>query len=308
METIFEKYRNITGIDISAYLLTFTFFIQERYPNIVSYYTKDTQLKSKDVEQLEDLYKDSGIILKSFETYKTKLSELFEFWDLLDRCETINNTLETIINSQRWFRSNKSLTFDGKFQRDYVLKQGQTLSNLAGNLGYTQENNDWVDIALRNNLPEEEYNVEGGAILKITFQNNISVTINSVIDAVTGESIYGKDVDRSFVMEQDENGDWDLKVLNYKDTIYQTYNILLKTFRGSVPEFPNDGIEKDILGGNVNSVQYPVLARQLSDLFSKDDSFRNFKILKIDPKQDHIEIDVEVETYLGLVLNQTLVV
>lgn len=98
----------------------------------------------------------------------------------------------------------------------------------------------------------------------------------------------------------------DFKVLTPQETVQQAFGILIGTNQGSVPEFPADGVDKSIVGQNVNIIQYPVLFRQLSAIFSKDDSFKEFQITSVEIKEDGVFVGLQAKTRIGEVLNQEL--
>jgi hypothetical protein len=301
MITVFDKFKDITNVDIEAFFTDFQDFVNFDYQNIQNYYTRGTSLDGDVVDKLQELNDFSKEIRNTWNNFSSNLSDTFDFWELLDLYETVDGKISTMLNSQKWFRSNKGLVFDTETEKDYILKQGQTLSNLADEVGYLSPNDDWVDIALRNDLEEEDYTNAGGTKIKIVFQNNLNYKLNSVLDSISGEKIYGKDLQKKLVYENE-----DLKILSYKNTIIQTYNTLLGLFKGSVPEFLGDGIDKGLIGNNINAIQYPILIRQLVDLFSKDDSFIEFSVDNIFREEDNVFLETSVKSRIGEVLKQTL--
>lgn len=299
--TVLEKFKEITNIDIESFLFDFQDFVNSDYQNIVNYYTAGVNLNGDVVERLSNLSNTSRNIRDTWNNFYESLSGTLDFWDLLDIYETVDNKISTIINSQKWFRSNKGLIFDSETEKDYVLKQHQTLSNLADEVGYLTPNDDWVNLALRNNLREEDYTSEGGIKIKIVFQNNLNYKLNSVLDSISGEKIYGIDLQKKLIYENN-----DLGYLSYKDTMEQTFSILLNIVKGSVPEFIGDGIDKALVGSNINSIQYPILIRQLVDIFSKDDSFVEFLIDDIYREIDSVFLKLSVKSRIGEVLKENL--
>jgi hypothetical protein len=306
---IFLKYKNITDVDIEEFFNDYTDFLNSDYQSVVLYFAEGGDLPGSVVIKLDRLLGDCRKILNTFRIYRNSLSENFEFWELLEQLENINISLNTIQKSSKWYRSNKSIYNDNKVEVDYILKQNQTLERLASDVGYEDPNNDWVAIAMRNQLQEEDYSVEGGNLLKITFENNFSFKILSVIDSISGEKVYGIDFDKEITFSDlDIDGYYDLTTLSYRKTVEQSYSILLKTVKGSVPEFPEDGVNKEILGGNINSIQFPILFRQLGNLFVKDDSFKDFKVVDVVREEDRQYITVQVKTRLDEILDQQLTI
>jgi hypothetical protein len=496
---IFERFEEITRYDIEEYLNEFSDFVSEDYQSIAKFFSGESDsIDGNIVVRLDDLTKEANNISLLFNNFKDSLSTLTDYWDLLIIFEDSKTKLQTITNSDIWFRSIKKFNYDNKFTKEFILKEGQTLQNLAAQVGYNNPVDDWVDVALDNTLSEDEYTSEGGTKLKVTFENNLRVNIETVVDSVDGINVYGKDIQRKIEYQKlgeefnvmnfngtdtyvslgsipdvsgvktirfkayftttgfqdvlaivsdytdhigvnlfndsfkiytgetdtgglidlttipggytnkvldvvitkgtstltsvtinglnmtinpvtgdwsgitdygawfgahpangagtgieqgsvwdiyldgignwngkgndaDENSAWedqigtnngtvngtatlrnidttyyeDLVVLNYKDTLNQSFKILIDTVQGSVPEFPRDGIDKGLIASNVNSIQYPVLFRQLSNLFAKDDTFKNFQVTGINREDDATYLDLQTETRLNDVLNQS---
>jgi len=136
---------------------------------------------------------------------------------------------------------------------DFTLKQNQTIENLIQDIGSSNRDQDWINLALRNDLKEEDYTPEGGVVLKATFQNNAKIEILSVLDNIQGTNVYGKDIYRRFIFE-----DNDLLSLSPENTIHQAFDINIELRRGDNPEFANDGLQSSlIVGSNLNSILYP---------------------------------------------------
>jgi hypothetical protein len=77
--------------------------------------------------------------------------------------------------------------------------------------------------------------------------------------------------------------------------------------KGSVPEFPQDGIGKDLVGSNVNAIQYPILLRQQSAVFEKDGRYKSIAINKLETQVESLIMELTVTTKLDEVLNENLV-
>jgi hypothetical protein len=132
--------------------------------------------------------------------------------------------------------------------------------------------------------------------------------VQSVVDVIFGESVYGKDLQQKLEFEND-----DLKVLGYQETIKQAFNIALNLRRGDNPEFPNDGLQSSlIIGQNLNSILYPSILRQLYDTFAKDDTMKSIAITNINHNnigiKDTVELDIQAETRIGEIINDLIIV
>lgn len=289
----FNRFLTITNIDIYQFFKDFVTFFNTDYQNIVDYFSNGGELLSTTLTNLENLTATAAQIRRVYNT-NSQLTSYYDDFELLDYFETCCTKLDTVQNSQKWFRTNKGLTFDNKVETDYVLPQRQTLATLAQTVGYNNPNDDWANIALRNNIREDDYTEEGGVSLKIVFQNNNDYKLNSVLDSISGINIYGADI--SCVISYENN---DLQVLGYIETRDQTFNTLLNLSKGSVPEFPNDGLDKSLLGGNINSLQYPVMIRQISETFAKDDLFKSVSMTNISRVQNQVRATITAKTRLG---------
>ena len=298
--TTFSRFLTATKIDIHQFFEDFVSFFNNDYQNVVDYFLNGGELLSQTLTDLNALTATAAQIRRIYNT-NAQLTSYYDDFELLDYFETACTKLDTVSNSQKWFRANKGLTFDNKTEIDYVLSQGQTLATLAQNVGYTNPNNDWVNIALRNNVREDDYTEVGGISLKITFQNNNDYKLKSVLDSISGINIYGMDI--SCIISYENN---DLTVLGYTETRDQTFSTLLNLTKGSVPEFPGDGLDKSLIGGNVNSLQYPVMIRQISETFAKDDLFKSVSMTKITREQNQVLATVTATTRLGDVIPQNL--
>lgn len=303
--TIQEKFKNITGYDISTYFSMFTDFVANYYQNIIDYYSGNGVINQDSILALNKLDSETRKVSNMFDSNSRNMNQTMEFWDLLERFENVKVKVDTIKNSSKWLRSSiEKGNYTGGVSFDYIQSQGEFFENIANKVGYNDPQNQWANIALNNNVIEEDYTKEGGCKMSLALQNNAVVFIDSVVDNLTGKKIYGKDLNKEVLLE---NGD--LKVLSYDDTIRQSFDILLSTTKGSVPQFPLDGIDKSaFVGQNLNSVAFPSIFRQLVQLFRKDDTFKDISILNVIQEEDAMLIELSVKTRLDEILTNTLAV
>ena len=296
----FDRFTSRTGTDIHLFLSNFVDFFDNYYQNIADYYTNNGVLNSITLTKLSDLVSFRDSVRNSFNVNIDILGDLFDMWELLDQFEECSTKIDTALNSQKWFRSNKILGYDNGTEKDHVLGQGETLSLLADDLGYTTPNDDWINVALRNQLREEDYTEEGGNKLKVVFQNNADYKLKGIVGAISGQTMLGRDICKKIQYINN-----DIYVLSYIDTAFQSLNILMNTFKGSVPEFPDDGIDKRLAGSNINSIQYPVIFRQISKIISKDDSFKSVTLSSITNKDDVIFVNFKIQARTGDEFSET---
>jgi len=301
---ILDQFKSITSLDIELFLNNVSDFISDNYQSIVNYYTKDTAIDGNIFIDLDNLIDISILINSAFSNFRDQLSLTTEFWKLIDIFDEARVKLLTIQNSERWLRATKDTLFNDSVSPSYVLRQQQTIENVSKDLGDTIPQDDWVDLAIKNDLEERDYDTEGGNLLHVSYSNNARIQINTVVASLQGKGVYGLDIDKTFVIDTITE---DLKVLTNDETIKQSFLTLISTMKGSIPEFTDDGVDKTIIGTNLNSIQFPIIFRQISTLFQKDDRFKNFSIISIDQQVSSVEIVLQATTRLDEVLKQDIV-
>ena len=156
-------------------------------------------------------------------------------------------------------------------------------------------------------MGEEDYNLSGGNILSVSYQNNLSNIISTVIGEINEDNSFGKDFNNEILFVEEDGGFHDLDTLTNKQTITQTLETILHTFQGSIPEYPQIGITKGILGGNVNSFQYPILLRNIGDLISLDDAFSSYTVNEIKLMEGEVYLDIVVSLKNNTTLEKKLI-
>lgn len=294
---ILEEFKQITRYDIRNYFEELASFLEKNQPRIISYYKGETTLiHTESFNKLNLLLKETGKILELIE-YNQKLLNNYKWWLFVAQIEDSQNTLETINKAPKWLRSVASnVNFVTNPEVTLVLKQGETLEQLSRRkLSFDDWDNEWNDVAVRNNLREEDYTPEGGVFLKVSFRNTFSPEVTSIVDTLEGDNIYGKDILKKTTFE-----DNDLKVLQPIDTFYQAVEILINLKKEDNPEFPQQGYnEKLVVGSNVNFLNFPALIRQLTETFRTDDTITSITVLDFKRDQDAVFIEYQVEGRLG---------
>lgn len=297
LEGILDKFQRITRYPIKRFLSEYTDFIDNDKTNVYDYYAgKLKKPITKSFNKLESLLEESQIIENMIENKRDSLKN-GAFWDVIELLSDIQIQLQTIDNASKWLRSaiGKNDFRDG-VEFSHTLQQLQTLEQVASDVtGSSTREQDWVTIALRNDLREEDYNPAGGNDLALMGRNNATIKLKSVVDNIKGERVYGKDLDRKLQFT-----DNDLKSLTHKETVKQSVDILVNLRRGTTPEFPSDGISIGAgVGSNRANIAFPILVRQMSATFRRDDTLQTLRVKDIGFKQDALFITLEVSTRLG---------
>lgn len=299
-KVVINKFKKISNYPIDDFLFNSIQFFSNDYNQLILFFSgKINFLDKRHVKRLNELSEQSIIISNIFFLKKNSMKTV-DFWELLDTFEDIKTKLRTAMNISKYLRSS---VIAGKnksgFAFEYNLKNEQTLENVSKNiLNNNSSEDDWVNIALENNLKEIDYDIDGGnnlVLRKQIFQSNL---VTSMIDNTIGEKIYGKDIKR-FLSYKDE----DLESLGYKETVYQCAEILSQLEKGDIPEFPELGLNTSFYKGvNMSQLNYPSIVRELRKNFKTDDLFMNFEIKSFKLEQGDIFIEYKVDTKYELVI------
>lgn len=153
---------------------------------------------------------------------------------------------------------------------------------------------DWADVSIFNNASETDYTYQGDRSLKIKLDFKIqSQPLNSV-DIMTGDNILGKDLFNEIVFD-----DNDLLCLIPSDTVLQSADIILNTYKGSIPEFQTLGIDKTQVVSNVSSLQFPAVFRQISEMFQQDDAFLSLELADVVSDKDTFNLSLIIVPRVG---------
>ena len=159
-----EEFENITNYPLQEYIESYLAFLRDNRSDVLEYYkgqAKEPNIVS--FEALEGILSKSNELANVIETNRD-LFQNTDLWDLLEALDDVKTNIQTIDNSSRWLRSAISKNnFNPSPEVDKVLNQLQTLERMAKEeLGYNDGDRGWYDLALINNLTEEEYTTDGG--------------------------------------------------------------------------------------------------------------------------------------------------
>jgi len=291
LREVFDSFNRITGYNLQAFFQRFTNFISIHSGNIINYYDGGL-LNNTSFNELETLLKESKKISPLFEQYGQNLIFL-GYWELLDKFTEIQTSLYTFDNMSKWMRSSRLNRFDSNVKVDRKIRQGETIELIAEESGYNSPQEDWRELSINNQLIEEEYTPDGGKIISITFQNNATFDIDNIVDSLLGENILGKDIKTRINFVNN-----DLETVEFEDAIKQTLNTILGTVKGSIPEFKDDGVDNDMVGSNVNTIQYPSMFRNMLGMFQKDGRWTEISLLDLKREEDNVFMRLECKTVL----------
>lgn len=301
-----EKFSKKLGYNLVTHLDLYSYFIQNYQHKITKYFTEpDTEPDADSFDFLAKLLKECEKIDNLIKINKKRFSNIGD-WDLLDMVENIRISLQTIDNTSRYTRSSKSKNSwnSTSISSEYMLGQHQNLENVSmQELGSTDPQNDWAQLAIKNNISEIDYNDNGGLFLDIEKHNQYSknLSLKSVIDNLVGEKIYGADFDKKLQFVDD-----DLKVLSNKETFIQSIGILVMLRKGDVPEFVDFGVDPRLgTGSNINVFEYGLITRQFQETMASDDTIIDFRIIGFQFSQDSAFFTYEVDSFYNLIIKDS---
>lgn len=288
--------RDIISVDVESYFNDFISFVSKYQQTITDYYTQQSSYPKEALDKLSELVKNREKIYEDITSHRDLFNE-FKYFEILDSLEDSFHILDIFQNYSRWLRSS---VVNGKFKEsievNIILRQNQTLENLSSELGFEDQDQGALEVALRNNLKEGDYSLEGqNLVFKFGYQNQDSLTLNSVVDNLLGENIVGKDLQRKLELSID-----DLVTLTPQQTFEQTCDIILGLRKRDNPEFPDIGFDKSLLvNRNILNSTLPSFIRQLYTIVDRDDTIASFQISKVDTSQDVLTVEVIFRSWLG---------
>lgn len=300
---ILVEFQQVTQKDITSFLQRVNSFLKSDRIAIVNYYSGTvTTINSSAFQTFNQLQSDLSTFFEAYQLHSSTFNNS-RWWDVLEILEQIDNSFNSLRNIHRWSRS--SLTkfgYDPNVQINYTLSENQTLERVSQDILLQQDpNNQWYDIAISNDLIEEEYSADGGVEVQLSYPRiNRGLKLKSVMDVIVGEKVYGIDLHKKLTFVEDGDNFTDLNILSHKETVTQSVETLILLKKNSNPDFPNEGLQTSVVvGGNRALLNFPVIVRQLKQTFSTDDSLKNFMVKNIAYEQDNLLISYEVETRLN---------
>lgn len=296
--TTLEYFKKVTGYDIQSFMNDFVIFSNTYYPQIVRFYNGD-DIDRTAFNFFDDLKTESNKIESLIDQHSHSFNNT-DFWQIEDIFSNIQCRLSTVDAMSKWQRSSRLNRYSASINIDYVQSQNQTLENISSRTGSADPDN-WTNIALDNQVAEEDYTMSGGKLLKLSFKNNLNFNLTNIVDNLSSDNLYGKDIQNIFTISNS-----DIVCLSGKEAVEQTFGTIITTIKGGIPEFPEDGIPDYLFSGNQNILQYPILFRSISSMLKKDDRFNALEILDIMKDQDNVFIKLQTTVKTGDVFKRDL--
>lgn len=302
-DTLDNFQTKIRDLNIGKYLEDYSNFYKNSFPILVNFYSGNIdKINISIFQNLKNLIDRSIEISNEVKLHNFKFNNYRDF-EMIDYLEDIKANLIVMTKTSKFLRSSRTnSSYNSSVEFNHTLETYETLEEVSGKIKDSQNfDNDWVDIAIRNNLSELDYTIQGGNLLILSIDKKFKrVEITAVVDNIFGERALGIDFNRKITFDND-----DLLVLSYKNTAVQSVKILSSIRRGDIPEFRSIGIT-GFVGGTVNSIALSSIIRQLNEVFSTDDTLDNFKITNLKIVGDSIFQTFEVNTRTDLIINETI--
>ncbi len=300
---MFDEFYKITGFDLETYFNRFVSFISNQSQLIIDFYSGSTEEMDRDAyEEFKYLSGKIDYILDLFDINIQRFNTV-DFWQLMEYSDDIKIKLESIGKFWKFARSSvDGGSFTNKVTLSLPLKENQTLEQMLKELGSTDKENDWVDVALKNNLIQEDYTTDQNVLIKINFKNNFDFKITSCVGSLEGDNIKGVDINKKIAFVDD-----DFKILSNDNTLNQNIDILANLGKNDNPEFQSNGINHSlVVGTNMKTIAIPSVVRQLFDTFATDDLVKEIRILSVETEEDNIYMNYNIFLHSGEEKTQTL--
>lgn len=286
------KFKKITRYDLQKYLLGVELLTKEHFGKIIQFYNgRQKTIPAQSLKLLDGLQEESERLDYIIGLNVNRMDGT-DWWDLLEVIEDVKVKLKTMQNVSKWARVSTTLALRStKPSITLQLRQNQTIERLAGgSLGYANEHQDWYDIAITNDLREEGYTPAGGTSLQVSASGGVSFNITSIVDIMNQENMKGKDIHKKISWV-----DNDLETVVGDDCFIQCCETLLELRKGGNPEFVFHGLTTELVTGqNYNSIAYPVLVRQITEVLGTDDAIDNFTIDNIERRTDGLFVELTI--------------
>ena len=279
----------------------FNFFEQNHYSNIVRFFGTGANLVRESFNYLEHLV-DESKSLQSVLEGKLPTFNSTAYYDIVEAVEDIREDLDSCFNLNRLLRSSSKRNA-ATVELSYIQKQNETPESISKKIGFSDQDS-WTDLLLSNQVIEEDYTNNGGRLLNVRVPNDTTFNLENIVDTLSYQNVYGKDIACKLEIQSDGG----LKTLEGRDSLQQTYSTIMSTIRGSIPEFPEDGVPDYVFGSNKNIIQYPIIFRSLLSIIQKDKRFTGLELLDINKDQDSVFMSFQATTIVGNNLTNSIAI
>ena len=196
---LLDRFENLTKYNISYYFARINVFFANYRRNIEAWYSGSTNIPDANAfNLLYSLIDESNNLQSLFDRYRDSFDNA-GFWELLDLCDNIQLQLIYTSNLSKFLRSTKTRnSFLSSAERNYTMVKYDTIEKVQRNeVSLNDFDNQWANLAIRSDLKEIDYDINGGKSLRVPLIGSSFVNIESVVDdTISGEKIYGLDINK----------------------------------------------------------------------------------------------------------------
>lgn len=290
-----ENFSDKIQMNIDSFFQESLQLLQDYQPDLVKYYSNEGDFPKKAFDLLDRLENFVSLIYQKVRQNRNNFNNLSDFV-VFDQIEDFVSAFRMIENYSKWLRSS---VIKGRYKTtteiNYILKQNQTIEDVSAEIGWADREQGFLDLTLRNQIKETDYDLHGGLVFKFAYQNDKALQLETVVDEMVGRNLLGKDFGSKIGFKDD-----DILYLSPEDTFYQTCEILTGLMKNSNPEFPTDGYDKSSISNkNLMRVRLSTFIRQMYETVAKDDTIASFSITDVVEEDDTLNIIVEYKSYLN---------
>jgi hypothetical protein len=300
MEETIKILSNFIRFDIKRYLDTYISFIENDYPKLEDFYLG--KVENKDQNSQNHL---NFLIQKSNELDNLLQLNLNNFTRgdyvfLMESIDEVYYNLKKINHISKFLKSSliekvKSSTITV----DRIVKNYETPEYVIEKERIDWQDN-WVDVYIKNRKLETEYEYNEGYFINLNKSIFTNFTLDSVIDNLQGENLFGKDIDKIF-----DFIDNDFITLNGIDTFKQAVAILANLEKRDIPQFPEFGLDRELTKG-MYEINLPLIIREKQKDFSIDDTILGFAINDISKINGKLEVKFEAQSFYSTVAGEVI--
>jgi hypothetical protein len=298
-----EVFERLSRFDLTQYFDDFATFVENDYSKIVNYFNGKVSKLDKDaINNFTTIRKQSSNLEDIVLNVSQNLDRM-DYWNLLSFIDEVNSRIKVINKIDKFLRVIRYASSNENSMAVNYMTTDFDIPETVAAIDRANPQDDWVDIFTRNHILETDYLAEqGGLNLEIGRQSLRNLNLQSVVDNLQGENVYGKDIDQEFIFVDD-----DLKVLEPRDTVRQAIITLALLQKGDIPEFLAMGVSPDLaIGSNLGLVSIPFISKEMKQTFSTDDTLVNFQVLDVETKGSSIFINFQVQTFFDLVISDNI--
>lgn len=188
------EFKRLTKIDLELFFFKVELFFTSKKNDIADYYKGNINTPNNSAfALLNECLEDSYVICAVFRNQRKQFDKLV-FWELVEQIQDIRDSLETASKLYKYLKSSLGkYNFSSQTVTKFTLTKGNTLENVSRELlNQSDWDNDYQQIAFKNDLSEEDY---GDTSIEIDLDLiNKSITKpNVVVDSMQGDNYLGKD-------------------------------------------------------------------------------------------------------------------